>query len=154
MKHLVIRLVISLFTFAIGIASFALLHPGRHHANSQDEQAVLQVERQYIEAHLNADTETLDKILADDFTIGNDSDVVTKARRLAQLSNPNFAFEAINTGDVEVEVNGDHAVVTGEAHIQTRQSDMLFNLPAYRFVRNYEKRDGRWQVVSVRTSYR
>jgi uncharacterized protein involved in exopolysaccharide biosynthesis len=152
MNHLAIRLIVSLFTFAIGIASFALLHTPRHY--SADEQAVLQVESAYIEANLNSDTETLDNILADDFTIMTHRRIITKAQRLAQLSDQDFAFEAINTDNVEVEVNNDRAVVTGEAYTQTLQGDEEQTSPVYRFARSYEKRDGRWQIVSVRIGCR
>ncbi|HEV7376103.1 MAG TPA: nuclear transport factor 2 family protein [Pyrinomonadaceae bacterium] len=151
MKHLAIRLIVSLFTFAIGIASVSLLHASRPHAvsNSKDEQAILQIEHQYIQANLNADTATLNNILADDFTIRSRRGFTTKAERLALLESPDFAFKAINTDNVAVEVNGDMATVTGEASIETRHYDVEFTSPTYRFTRNYEKRDGHWQIVSV-----
>jgi ketosteroid isomerase-like protein len=151
MKHLAIRLAVSLFTFAIGIALTALL-PASHSrpvSNSRDGQAILQIERQYIQANLNGDTETLDSILADEFTISSRWRVTTKAQRLALLANPDFAFEAIHTDNVEVETSGDSAVVTGEAYIRSRYGDEESLTPVYRFTRNYEKRDGRWQIVSV-----
>jgi len=151
MKHLAIRLIVSLFTFAIGIASFSLLHASRLHvvSNSKDEQAILQIERQYIQANLNADTATLDNILADDFTIRSRRGFTTKVERLALLENPDFAFETINTNNVVVEVNGDSATVAGEASIQSRHYNVEFTSPTYRFTRNYEKRDGQWKIVSV-----
>jgi hypothetical protein len=151
MKHLAIRLVVSLFTFVIGIALAALLPASHSHrvSNSLDEQAVLQIERQYIQANLNGDMETLDSILADEFTISSRCRVTTKAQRLALLANPDFAFEAIHTDKVEVEASDDSAVVTGEAYIQSRYGDEEFVSPVYEFTRNYEKRDGRWQIVSV-----
>jgi ketosteroid isomerase-like protein len=156
MKHLAIRLVVSLFTFVIGIASFALLHTGRHPAvaNSKEAQAVLEVEREYIEANLQSDVETLDNILSDDFAIRTRWEIISKGERLTQLSNPNFAFEAINTDNIEVEVNGDSAIVTGEAYTQTLQFGLDKTSPVYRFVREFEKRDGRWQIVSVTTRCR
>src|ERR1043165_4318853 len=156
MKHLAIRLVVSLFTFGIGIASFSLLHTGRHPAvaNSREAQAVLEVEREYIEANLQSDVATLDDILSDDFAIRTRWEIITKEDRLAQLSNPNFAFEAIKTDNLEVEVNGDSAIVTGEAYTQTLQFGLEKTSPLYRFVREFEKRDGRWQIVSVTTRCR
>jgi ketosteroid isomerase-like protein len=159
MKHFAIRLVVSLLTFAIGIVSAALFHPARSHAgsNSQDEQAILRVERQYIQANLNADTDALDKILADDFTIDfgirGRRRVESKAERLALLESPHFAFEAIDTDNVEVEVNGDKAVLTGTASLQSRYGDMVVRESSYTFTRLYEKRQGRWQIVSVRTEH-
>src|SRR6185295_11302440 len=98
MKQAAIRLVVSLLTFSIGIFSAALLHPTRSHAgsNSQEEQAILRVERQYLQANLNADTDTLDEILADDFTLtstsGRRRKVESKARRLARLDSLDLAF--------------------------------------------------------------
>lgn len=156
MKHLAIRLVVSLFTFVIGIASFALFHTGRHHpvANGKEEQAVLAVEREYIEANLQSDVETLDNILADDFAIRTRREVITKVERLEQLADPDFAFEAINTEDIEVKVEGDSALVTGEASTQTIQFGLEKTSPVYSFVREFEKRDGRWQIVSVTTRCR
>jgi ketosteroid isomerase-like protein len=152
MKHLAIRVVVSLLTFAIGIASATLLNPLRSNAgsNSADEQAVLQVERQYIRAHLNADTATLEKIVADDFTISSRWAFEDKAERQALLENTNFAFEAINTENVEVEINGDKAVLTGKASIESREGDIAVRSPLYNFTGIYEKRQGRWQIVSVR----
>lgn len=154
MKHLAIRLVVSLLTFAIGIASATLLSPFRSNtvSNSKDEQAILKVERQYIQAHLNADTETLEKILADDFTIRSRRSTSSKEERLALLESPNFAFEDINTDNVEVKVNGDSAVLKGVATITTRYGDRVFRGSTYTYTRIYEKRQGRWQIVSVRIS--
>lgn len=152
MNHLAVRLVVSLLTFAIGIASATLLGPFRSGAvsNSSDEQAILQVERQYIQANLNADTDTLERILADDFTIRSRWSVENKEERLALLESPAFAFEAFSTNDVQVNVNGDRAVLTGVAAIKIRHGDRVGRTPAYIFTRIYEKRQGRWQIVSVR----
>jgi ketosteroid isomerase-like protein len=152
MKHIAIRLVVSLLTFAIGIFSATLLQPFRSHAvsNRQDEQAILQVERQYIKANLNGDTATLEKILADDFTIRSRWKSESKAQRLALLESSDFSFEAIDTDNVEVEVNGDSAVLTGVASIESRYGDMEVHGLSYSFTRTYEKRQGRWQIVSVR----
>jgi ketosteroid isomerase-like protein len=159
MKQVAIRLVVSLLTFALGIVSAALLNPTRSHAisNGQEEQAILRVERQYIQANLNGDTATLDKILADDFTIESNlrcsRGVEGKAERLARLAFHDLAFEAIDTDNVEVEVNGDSAVLRGEASVESSNSYMQTRESSYTFTRIYEKRQGRWQIVSVRTEH-
>jgi ketosteroid isomerase-like protein len=159
MKQVAIRLVVSLLTFTIGIVSAALLHPTRSHAvsNGKEEQAILRVERQYIQANLNADIDAMDKILADDFTIdfylGGRRKVETKAERLALLESPYFGIEALDTNNVEVEVNGDTAVLRGEASLESRYGDTMVRELSYTFTRIYEKRQGRWQIVSVRTEH-
>lgn len=153
MNHLAIRLVVSLLTFAIGIASAALLSPFRSDAvsNGTDVQAILEVERQYIQAHLSADTATLQNILAADFTIRNRWSSENKLERLARLESADLAFEVINTDNVQVKVNGDRAVLTGEALVESRNGDLTVRGSTYAFKRIYEKRQGRWQIVSVRT---
>jgi hypothetical protein len=69
---------------------------------------------------------------------------------MALLDDSDFGFEAINTNNVKVEVRGDSAQVTGEAYTVSFHHDERYISPEYRFKREYEKRDGRWQIVSVR----
>lgn len=151
MKHYAFRLVVALLTFAIGLISTTILPGSRFNAvsNPKAEQEILQVEREYIQAHLKRDTAALDNILADDFTLGSRRRIETKAQRLALLETPDFGFEAINTSNVQIEVNGDSATITGEAYTVSFHDDVEFTGPVYRFKRHYEKRDGRWQIVSV-----
>ena len=153
MKYLAIRFVVALSTFFIGISASALLSPLSFDAasNGEAKQEILQLERRYIQAHLERDIDALDDILADEFTIrGRWGRGTTKARRLALLENPDFTFEAINTSNVRVEVKGDSATVTGDAFIRSRYEDEEQTTPTYKFKRSYEKRGGRWQIVSVR----
>jgi ketosteroid isomerase-like protein len=153
MKYLAIRFVVALSTFLIGISASALLSPLSFDAasNGEAKQEILQLERRYIQAHLERDVDALDDMLADEFTIkGRWGRGTTKARRLALLEDPDFAFEAINTDNVRVEVNGESATVTGNAFIRSRYEDEESISPTYRFRRSYEKRNGRWQIVSVR----
>lgn len=153
MKYLALRLIVALSTFLVGLSVTALMAPLRFDtvARGEAEQEILQVERQYIQAHLDRDTATLDNILADEFTIGpTRGSGMNKFQRLALLENPNYGFEAISTRDVQVKVNGERAVVTGIAMIEGHNGDREFSGPPFKFIRDYEKRQGRWQIVAVR----
>lgn len=153
MKYLALRLIVALSTFLVGLSVAALLAPLRFDAVAESvaKQEILRVERQYIQAHLDRDTATLDSILAGEFTIGGSRGRgMNKAQRLALLEDPDFAFESISTGDVQVEVSGERAVVTGQAMVEGHYGDREFSSPPYKFTRDYEKRQGRWQIVSVR----
>ncbi|HKC63217.1 MAG TPA: nuclear transport factor 2 family protein [Pyrinomonadaceae bacterium] len=156
MKYLAPRLLASLLTFVIGTASFTVLHAYhlRSVLNSPDGQAIMQVEHEYIEANLSRDTATLDKILADEFTIGTRWRIETKYEWLDELDNSDSTLKAIHIDYADVDVNGDTAVVRGKVYTQTSQGDVEFISPTYRFTRNFEKRDGRWQIVSVRIGRR
>ncbi|MDQ3818829.1 MAG: nuclear transport factor 2 family protein [Acidobacteriota bacterium] len=156
MKYLAPRLLASLLTFVIGTVSFTVLHTYYLRAvlNSPEGQAIMQAENAYVRANLNRDTATLDNILADEFTIGSRWRVANKAQRLALLENPDFAFEDIHIDYADVYVSGETAVVKGTAYVQTRYYDEESISPTYRFTRTYEKRDGRWQIISVRIGRR
>ncbi|HEY0407553.1 MAG TPA: nuclear transport factor 2 family protein [Pyrinomonadaceae bacterium] len=149
---LALRLIVALFTFLIGLSSVAVLSPLRFDAaaNGKAEQEIRQAESQYLMAHLQRDTATLDSLLADEFTIGRvRGRGMNKAERLALLEDDDFAFTSIQTDNVQVSVNGESAVVTGEAVVQGHYGDREFASPPYGFTRQYEKRQGRWQIVSV-----
>ncbi|HEY0378089.1 MAG TPA: nuclear transport factor 2 family protein [Pyrinomonadaceae bacterium] len=152
MKHTAIRLAVAVITFVIGLAVAGLVHPFRGSAVSTatDEQEVLRVEREYVRGNLDADTDTLREVLADEFTIRTRwGRVTTRAERLARLENYGLAFQYFRTDDVRVNVTGDTAVVTGTAYIKGRDEESWEAGRTYRFSREYEKRDGRWQIVTV-----
>ncbi|HKQ52560.1 MAG TPA: nuclear transport factor 2 family protein [Pyrinomonadaceae bacterium] len=155
MKYTAIRLAVSLLTFIIGTVAATLINPlrGGHTApvsNAAEEQEVLSLERTYIQANLEGDTATLNEILADDFDIRTRWGRVTdKAQRLALLDDPYFAFEVIRTDNVRAAVSGDTAVVTGDIFIRSSYGYHNSDGARYRYTREYEKRDGRWQIVTV-----
>lgn len=152
MRHIAIRLPAALITFVLGIATTNLLGyvwPGASHA--ADESAVLSVEREYIRAHKERDVEALDRVLADDFTSFGGR--VTKEYRLALLSNPYFVISSLDTSDVTVSVRGDEAWVSGKARMAATFRGEEFMPPPYNFTRRYERRDGRWQIVSCAFSF-
>ena len=151
MKHTVIRLAVAVVTFVIGLALAALVNPfhSRTVSNASDEREVLRVEREYIQANLDADTDVLREILADEFSIRTRwGRLTTKAERLELLEDPYFAFESIRTDNVRAEVTGDTAVVTGNVSIRSRNGSRESG-GSYRYSREYEKRGGRWQIVTV-----
>lgn len=152
MKYFAIRIAVALCTFAIGLASATVQNFFGYDraARAQAERDILCVEREYIDAHINRDTATLDNILADGFTIRSRFGVTDKSDRLALLANPDFSFESIETRDVRVHVMGDHAIVDGLAVLRAHNRERCFTSPTYRFARDYEKRDGRWQIAAVR----
>jgi hypothetical protein len=147
-----IRLIVALSTFIIGLSSVGILSPLNFESasNGKAEQEILQAERDYIQAHLQRDTTTLESLLADEFTIGGGGRrSMNKAQRLALLEDPDFAYASIKTNDVQVLVNGESALVTGFAVVQGHDGERDFISPMYAFMRQYEKRQGRWQIVSV-----
>jgi ketosteroid isomerase-like protein len=148
MRHIAIRLPVAIVTFIVGITISSLTANIRPAASSHtgEERAVLEVEREYVRAHTERDVAALDRILADDFTSFGGR--VNKERKLALLSNPYFFVTSLATEDVSVSVRGEEAWVSGNARMTGSFRGRDFETPSYRFTRSYEKRDGRWQIVS------
>ncbi|HEV7843012.1 MAG TPA: nuclear transport factor 2 family protein [Pyrinomonadaceae bacterium] len=151
MQRIFINLVVSLATFIIGVTAATPWTAFRTTSDNQDKTEILKIEKQYLDAHIARDTARLDQILSDDFSFSHYwGGVADKAKRLALLENPDFTFESIDTKGVEVMVNGDTARVTGEAVVRGNYRGRPFVTTPYNYVRTYERREGRWQIVSVR----
>ena len=145
MRYYATRIPAALITFVLGIASANLA--GYVWAGSSEERAVLAVEREYVRAHLERDVAALDRVLADDFSMFGGR--VKKEHRLALISNPLFRVNSLKTDDVQVVIDGKQAVLTGTARLTGSFRGREFTTPRYGYTRHFEKRGGRWQIVSV-----
>jgi ketosteroid isomerase-like protein len=155
MQRNIIYLFVSLATFLIGNIITTPFRTVEHTSApaaeyTREEQELLKIERRYLDAHIQRDVATLDSILADDFTISHTFGRVSdKASRLSLVADSDFTFMDINTFDVDVEVNGDVGFVIGRAIVTGSYEGREFRTPPYKYMRRFEKRDGRWQMVSV-----
>ncbi len=145
MRYFATRVPAALVTFILGVAASGLVS-NVWPAGTAEERAVLAVEREYVRAHVERDVETLDRVLADDFTMFGGR--VTKDARLALLANPFFVITSLDTSDVNVVVDGNTALVTGTAKMAWRIRKRERTTPRYGYTRRLEKRGGRWQIVS------
>jgi ketosteroid isomerase-like protein len=153
MRYFVLRIGVAILTFIIGLSAATIPNAFRFgaSANSSAEQELLKMEGEYIQAHLRRDTAALGRILADDFTLGPTfGRTTTKSERLTLLEDSDFTFLSIDTYGVKVKVNGDKAIVMGEAVLSGRSHDREYNSGPYGFVRVCEKQNGQWKIHSVR----
>lgn len=154
MKYYTMRLLTAALTFIVGVTSATLVHSPRHGTASDDgtTEEILQIEKEYYGAHINRDIETLDRLLADDFTAFRGR--VRKSQRLALVANPDFTISAITVKAADVQFEGDVAWVNGTAKMSSRFQAREYTSPDYQFTRRYEKREGRWQIVSLEVAPR
>ena len=146
MQRHAIRLTVALATFLVGLTSTSVLNALRTDTAAA-EREVLGVEREYVRAHLERDVAALERLLADDFSSFRGR--VRKEHRLAMLANPYFEVVSLSTRDVEVEVGGDEARVSGEATLKGVLAGREFETPNYKYTRRLAKRDGRWQITHM-----
>jgi ketosteroid isomerase-like protein len=116
-------------------------------ASGEDEQALLQLERDWSEAFVKKDVATLDRIMANEFQanwpafVGNKKqylDLVKGGTAKAQ-SSANSEMKAFVLGDVAIV----HGLVTEQSSVAGKDSS-----GQYRYTDVFVKRDGRWQGVT------
>ena len=118
-----------------------VLSPG-----SADEQALLQLERDWTAAWRKQDAAAMDAILAEGYVENANGQTTPKKQYVADMKAGIYKVESAEASDMRVVVFGDHAVVNGsstskytmcgkDASRKTRWTDV------------YEKRDGRWRAV-------
>lgn len=103
-----------------------------------------------VTALLNEDPDALGRLLADDYRYVSDVGLtLNKLEVLMLIRTGNLGYEYIRTADTKVEVNKEmnRADLTGRAESKGQLRRQPFSDVA--FYRNtFEKRDGRWQLVS------
>jgi len=112
------------------------------------EHEVIQVENRRFQAMMDADTDSLEPILADELTYTHTSGVLdTKESFIRRLSAGTLNYESFVPSNMQVRSYGDTAVVTGNAEVQVSNSSNRTSF-SLRFTDVLVHRDGRWQVVA------
>lgn len=112
------------------------------------EQEVIQVENRRFQAMMDADTNALESILADELTyIHTSAALDTKESFIRRLASGTLKYESVVPGNMQVRSYGDTAVVTGNAEVQVSNSSNRTSF-SIRFTDVLVQRDGRWQVVA------
>ena len=115
-------------------------------------EEIHRLETARIEALVNADIETLDRIMANDFLLTNPfSGVITKAEYIdaVEAKIANYLYWTIE--ESEVDVYADVAIITYDSHIVLKVGETYIDSP-HRHTDVYEKRNGQWQAISSHTT--
>jgi uncharacterized protein (TIGR02246 family) len=114
--------------------------------SSADEEALLQIERDWMAAWLKQDSVTMEAILADGFVENYQGKATMKKQYIADMKAGIYKIESAEVADMRAVVFGDQAVVNGVSVTKgtTRGKD---ESGKSRWTDVYEKRDGRWRAV-------
>jgi ketosteroid isomerase-like protein len=136
------------------MVSFLLLAGVSAHAQpqSQNQKGVIEeirkLDRERIQAQVNADSVTLDRIYADDFIgIGPSGTLRTKKEVLADFASGSLKFQSITTDEVRIRVYGNAAVETGISTMKGQDAEKVVP-EENRFTRVWIKQVGRWRLVA------
>jgi ketosteroid isomerase-like protein len=117
-----------------------------------DEQAVRQLLNEISAALGRADTAALDRIYADDYTLVNESGVITtKAPRLAAIKSGELKYESVSFDDVNIRLYGNTAVATYRVTSKGQVKGQDFG-GQFRATSTYVKMKGRYQLVAAQVT--
>jgi hypothetical protein len=114
------------------------------------EQEVERVNAEVGTSMVHSDPDTLARLLADDYRYVSDVGLtLNKLEVLALIRTGNLSYEYLNTTDPKIEVNSElnKGVLTAQAQSKGQLRRQPFT-DSYFYRNTYEKRDGRWQLVS------
>lgn len=120
-------------------------------ADGADEQAIMQIERDWAAAMAKGDLTALEQNLAKEWTLTEDGRTTTRAQALGAFRSGAYKVESATLRDLSVHVFGDAAVAT--MIVETQGTFMGKPVPpASRSTDFFVKRDGRWQAVSTQNT--
>jgi ketosteroid isomerase-like protein len=128
--------------------AWALPHRDSHAIRKSIEA----LEMKWRDAELSNNVSEMGKLLADDYIgISANGTVETKSETLDARRAGTARIQSLDITDLKVRVYGDTAVVTSKAALvgENGQSDISGN---YRYTRVYNRRLGRWKIVSFEAS--
>jgi uncharacterized protein (TIGR02246 family) len=116
-------------------------------ADGAEEQAVMQAERDLVNAVVKRDMPALETYLGKEWTPTNDGQVIPRAQILAELKSGAYKVESDAIRDLSVYVFGDVAVATMMLDTKGTYKGADFS-SMVRSTDFFVKRDGRWQAVN------
>jgi ketosteroid isomerase-like protein len=114
-------------------------------AAAQDRDALIALNRDYVQSVQRGDVRRFDEILADDFVCSNpDGSLVDRAGFLAQTARP-VTIADLEAHDVDVRVLGDVAII----HARTTYTLPDGRQGAGRYTDVWARRAGRWIAIAA-----
>lgn len=102
-------------------------------------------------ATLHADAAFLQDFYASDFRFSHGTGVIANKAETLKALQPDF-YISRDLDLTEVEPHGDIALTVGRIHVRTTARDPNVSEYTVWYIRVYTRRDGRWQLLSHRTT--
>jgi ketosteroid isomerase-like protein len=134
----------TLFLLTIACALAANAQNKKDYQNEKVERELKELVRQWDSAMVNRDITTLDRILADEFTLSG----TPKTQFLAFVKSPNTMIESAISDNFDVRVYNDTAVLIARDTIKSKENGVPV-VNVYRYIDVWIKRAGRWQCVAT-----
>jgi len=118
-----------------------------------EKEAVMRVQREWMEAIRDKNAAALDRILGDDYTYTDSRGAVTnKADSLREARTSRGRMTAYHTSDEKVHIYGDLAIVTGRLRVEGVAGGGQAYDAEVRFTDILARIDGQWRAVAAHAS--
>ena len=121
--------------------------PAHESSRIQTEQALRQMNDDWVKALVRADRATLDRIMADDFLLAYPMEGDDKEQFISDVVSGDVRVELLTRENVSVRIWGSTAVLTGKDSAKWFYKGRDFS-GHYKIMNVYSLRDGGWQLVS------
>ena len=140
------RIALAVFVLMLISCASIAAQDARHDRDAKIEQELRKLVQSWDEAFVKADTATLDRLLAKEFSfVGG----LKKVDYLASFkSRPNDAVASAVSTDIEVQVYGDTAILTGLDTITGKNKGESYT-SKWLYLDVWVRRDDRWQCVKT-----
>ncbi len=119
---------------------------------SDEENAVLQTERELATAYLRSDADAIARGVMEDYTLTNSmGKITTRADDIDEAKKNNPKYEMFENHDMKVRVHGDTAVVIGQTHTKGISSGKPFD-SEFQFTDTFIRDGGRWRLLAGHVS--
>jgi len=113
-----------------------------------DEQQVIAVQQNWIDAEVNHDKAVLERVLDERFVIHTSSDASgSKAEIIESVLQWNLVAQTLSHQTILVD--GDTAIIMGVAHFTVAVEGKDNAQSAARYITTYIKRDGQWRALAL-----
>jgi len=119
---------------------------------SNEQNPVLQTERDLAIAYLNSDADGIARGVMEDYTLTNSTGkITTRADDIDEAKKKDPKYEVFENHDMKVRVHGDTAVVTGQTHTKGLSGGKPFD-SEFQFTDTFIKDGGRWRLLAGHVS--
>ncbi len=119
---------------------------------SDEENAVLQTERELATSYLRSDADAIARGVMEDYTLTNSmGKITTRADDIDEAKKNNPKYEMFENHDMKVRVHGDTAVVIGQTHTKGISSGKPFD-SEFQFTDTFIRDGGRWRLLAGHVS--
>jgi ketosteroid isomerase-like protein len=135
------------------VAFFTRAVPRAQAGENDAVKVLLDLESKMAQAWVQREAQTLEQILADDYTLASTGDaLIGKGQYVAGLDNPEFRTTSAIVADLRIRVYGDAAVVTGRATYQGWSKKRGRFVRRFRFTDTFIRRGSTWKCVATHAS--